>query len=373
MAGVYIHIPFCKKACHYCDFHFTTNLSRIEEMSESLVKELELRKDYLRINEVDTIYFGGGTPSILSSNSLGKLLEKVFTIFPGEKHEITLEANPDDLNPSKLRDWRSIGIDRLSVGIQSFQDEILQAYNRSHTGEESRKAIEISRKAGFEKFSLDLIYGYPHKDHSLWEKDLDEAFQIDPGHLSAYGLTIEPKTTFGNWSRKGDFTPADEDFIAEQFEFLQDRAEKFGYVHYEISNFGKPGQFALHNANYWLGKPYLGIGPSAHSFDGTNRGFNPSSNPIYIKKIALGESPFVVEPLNTADHINELILTGLRTIWGLDTESLKQKFSTDLLGLKKHKILSLESQGLLNVSGNILSLTRKGKLLADGIAAELFL
>lgn len=373
MAGVYIHIPFCKKACHYCDFHFTTNLLGIDEMTESLIIELELRKDYLPNREVDTIYFGGGTPSILSSKMLGRLLEKVDTIFPGKKQEITLESNPDDLSPSKLRDWKSIGIDRLSVGIQSFQDEILHAYNRSHTAEESKKAIEISRRAGFEKFSLDLIYGYPHTNHGLWEKDLNEAFEIDPGHLSAYALTIEPKTTFGNWTKKGNFKPAEEEFIAEQFEYLQDRAEKSGYIQYEISNFGKSGQFGLHNSNYWLGKPYLGIGPSAHSFDGINRGFNPPSNPNYMKKIASGEPPFVLENLDRSDHMNELILTGLRTIWGLDTESLRQKFGQDLLTSKVHKISNLESQGLLKVNGKILSLTRKGQLLADGIAAELFL
>jgi oxygen-independent coproporphyrinogen III oxidase len=342
-------------------------------MIASLIMELELRKDYLPNKEVQTVYFGGGTPSILPTNQLGIIIDKIFSIFPGPKSEITLEANPDDLNPSKLNEWKSMGIDRLSLGIQSFQAEILRAYNRSHTAQESKKAIEIGRKAGFDKFSIDLIYGYPYRDHSIWKKDLQEAFQIDPGHISAYSLTIEPKTAFGNWTQKGSFKPADEEFIAEQFEFLQAKADISGYIQYEISNFGRPGKFALHNSNYWLGQPYLGIGPSAHSFNGTNRGFNPPSNTKYTKTINLGITPFVLEPMGHTDHINELILTRLRTIWGLDTESLKQKFGTDLMETKNHKIASLESHGLLKVNGKILSLTRKGQLLADGIAAELFI
>lgn len=341
-------------------------------MIESLVKELDLRKSYLSGEEVDTVYFGGGTPSLLQESHLKKILEKIFTLFPGKKSEITLEANPDDLNQKSLFAWKSLGIDRLSLGVQSFQEEILRAYNRAHTAEESKKAIQLARKAGFEKFSFDLIYGFPHHNHELWEKDLAEALTLDPGHISAYALTIEPKTAFGNWTQKGNFLPASEDFIAEEFEWLQEQLSNSGYIQYEISNFAKPGQFAIHNSNYWTGEPYLGLGPSAHSFDGENRGYNPSSNPAYVRSIDSGKVPFIPENLDPSERINERILTGLRTIWGLDLEVLNKKYDCDLFGLQKNKIEKFEKSGLLEVKGKILSLTGRGQLLADSIATELF-
>jgi oxygen-independent coproporphyrinogen-3 oxidase len=342
-------------------------------MTECLLLELELRKGYLSGHQVDTMYFGGGTPSLLPLEGLERLLEKIFAIFPGKKSEVTLEANPDDLSPERLRQWKGMGIDRLSLGIQSFQEEILRAYNRIHTATESKYSIELARKAGFEKFSIDLIYGYPHSDHSLWEKDLTEALFLDPGHISAYALTIEPKTAFGYRTRKGSFRPADEDFVAEQFEWLQEQTDRAGYIQYEISNFGREGHFAVHNSHYWLGKPYLGIGPSAHSFDGENRGYNPPSNPVYSKNIQAGRLPFLVEPLSPSDRINEKILTGLRTIWGLDAEELLRKFHYDLIEIKKDQIKNFEDQGWLEVRGKTLSLTRRGQLLADSIASELFI
>lgn len=341
-------------------------------MTDSLIKELELRKDYLKGEAVETVYFGGGTPSLLPVSHLESILRKIDQLFPGTKSEITLEANPDDLAQEKLAGWKSLGIDRLSLGIQSFHDQILQEYNRAHTAKESQTAIDLARKAGFEKFSMDLIYGFPHDDHSLWKSDLSRALELDPGHISAYALTVEPKTALGNWTKKGKFKPADEDFVAEQFEWLQEQTDRFGYIQYEISNFGKPGQFALHNTNYWLGNTYLGIGPSAHSFDGVDRGFNPSSNPAYIKAIQSGNIPFVIEPLDPTEQVNEKILTCLRTIWGLDTELVMAQFELDILKEKNQEILFLTKQGWLITRGNTLSLTRKGQLLADSIASELF-
>lgn len=341
-------------------------------MTEALIKELELRKEYLKAEAVETVYFGGGTPSLLSVNQLESILGKIDQLFPGTKSEITLEANPDDLAQEKLAGWKSLGIDRLSLGIQSFHDQILKEYHRAHTAKESQQAIELARKAGFEKFSIDLIYGFPHDDHSLWKSDLSQALNLDPGHISAYALTVEPKTVLGNWTKKGKFKPADEDFVAEQFEWLQEQTDRFGYVQYEISNFGKPGQFALHNTNYWMGSSYLGIGPSAHSFDGVDRGFNPSSNPVYVKAICSGQIPFVIEPLEPVDQINEKILTSLRTIWGLNMNLIKDQFDVDIRTEKKQEILSLEKQGWLITQGNTLSLSRKGQLLADSIASELF-
>ena len=254
MAGLYIHIPFCKQACHYCDFHFSTNLQLLSPVVESIVLEMELRKDYLKGESVDTVYFGGGTPSLLPAAALEQILDQVARIFPGKKLEITLEANPDDLDPNSLATWKSLGIDRLSLGIQSFQDEILKAYNRAHNAQQAKQAIQLGRSAGFEKFSIDLIYGFPHANHDLWKKDLKEALLLDPGHLSAYSLTLEPKTTFGNWAKKGRFIPAEEEFVAQQFEWLQEQCDQAGYQQYEISNFSRPDQAAIHNSNYWKNK-----------------------------------------------------------------------------------------------------------------------
>ncbi|MFL0684358.1 MAG: radical SAM family heme chaperone HemW [Algoriphagus aquaeductus] len=373
MAGIYIHIPFCRQACHYCDFHFTTNLGKMNELTEAILIEIEQRKDYLNGAAVETVYFGGGTPSLLPEVQLERILEKIFTFFPGKKTEITLEANPDDLNEKKINHWKSMGIDRLSLGIQSFQQEILKAYNRAHSADEAKKAIELGRKGGFEKFSIDLIYGFPHPDHHLWKKDLEEALRQDPGHISAYALTVEPKTVLGNWTKKGKFTPAEEDFTAEQFEWLQEQTDKAGYVQYEISNFGKPNQFAVHNTSYWKGIPYLGLGPSAHSFNGVERGFNPSSNPAYVKMLLSGSSPFQVDPMDRTDQFNEEILTGLRTIWGIDLDDLLHRYQVDLRTIKSTTIHKLEKEGWLLAQGNHLSLSRRGKLLADTIALELFI
>ncbi len=373
MAGLYIHIPFCKQACHYCDFHFSTNLHLMEVMMDSITVELKLRKDYLKGEAVDTVYFGGGTPSLVPAESLGKILDQIAQLFPGRKQEVTLEANPDDLNPQALANWKSLGIDRLSLGIQSFQDQILKAYNRAHTSKEATQAIQLARAAGFEKFSIDLIYGYPHTDHQLWKLDLEEALRLDPGHLSAYSLTIEPKTTFGNWTKKGKFSPAEDEFVAQQFEWLQERCDKAGYLQYEISNFSRPNQAAIHNSNYWKRSPYLGIGPSAHSFDGSSRGFNPSSNASYTKALSAGALPFVLEQLTPTESINEEILTGLRTQWGLDTGSLADRYHLDILEIKKGPISKLTELGMIHTLGKTLTLTRKGQLLADSIASDIFI
>ena len=373
MAGLYIHIPFCKQACHYCDFHFSTNLQLMEVMMDSITVELNLRKDYLKGEAVDTVYFGGGTPSLVPAEYLEKILDQIAQLFPGRKQEVTLEANPDDLNPQALANWKSLGIDRLSLGIQSFQDQILKAYNRAHTSKEATQAIQLARAAGFEKFSIDLIYGYPHTDHQLWKLDLEEALRLDPGHLSAYSLTIEPKTTFGNWTKKGKFSPAEDEFVAQQFEWLQERCDKAGYLQYEISNFSRPNQAAIHNSNYWKRSPYLGIGPSAHSFDGSSRGFNPSSNASYTKALSAGSLPFVLEQLTPTESINEEILTGLRTQWGLDTGSLADRYHLDILEIKKGPISKLTELGMIHTLGKTLTLTRKGQLLADSIASDIFI
>lgn len=334
---------------------------------------MELRKNYLSEQPVETVYFGGGTPSLMTERHLEFLLEKIQKTFPSDWKEVTLEANPDDLSAENLRMWKNAGIDRLSLGIQSFQEEVLRFYNRAHSAKEAKEALWRGRDAGFEKFSIDLIYGFPHTDHSIWEKDLEEALQQDPGHISAYSLTVEPQTALGKWTAKGKFSPAEEDFVAEQFEWLQEQTDKAGYIHYEISNFGKHNQFALHNTNYWKGIPYLGLGPSAHSFDGKSRGSNPPSNPGYLKTLESGKIPFQTESTSAEDRINDRILTGLRTIWGISPAELEAEFGVDLLKIRGKVIEKLESQDWIRWDGNVLSLTKKGMLLADSIAAELFL
>lgn len=373
MAGIYIHIPFCRQACHYCDFHFSTNLNRMDQLVSAIGQEIELRKEYLQGQTIETVYFGGGTPSLLSEKNLEFILDKIRQNFTSDLKEVTLEANPDDLSDINLKIWKNLGIDRLSLGIQSFQEEVLRFYNRAHSSKEALEAISRGRNAGFEKFSIDLIYGFPHLDHSFWKMDLEEALRQDPGHISAYSLTVEPKTALGKWTEKGQFQPAEEDFIAEQFEWLQEQSEQAGYIQYEISNFGKSGQFALHNTNYWKGVPYLGLGPSAHSFDRKTRGYNPSTNSGYIKSLETGKIPFQIEPSTLEDQINDRILTGLRTIWGLSPSTLSREFGIDLLQCKAREIDKLENQGWLVWDGKSLSLTKRGMLLADSIAAELFI
>lgn len=345
----------------------------MDQLVTAIGTEIGLRKHFLQDQTIETVYFGGGTPSLLSEKHLGFLLDAIRGNFRLDLKEVTLEANPDDLSEKNLNLWKSLGIDRLSLGIQSFQEEVLRFYNRAHSAKEALEAIALGRKSGFEKFSLDLIYGFPHDDHSVWKKDLAEALRQDPGHISAYSLTVEPKTALGKWAEKGRFQPAGEDFVAEQFEWMQEQCDKAGYVQYEISNFGKPGQFALHNANYWKGIPYLGLGPSAHSFDGKNRGANPSTNPGYLKALGSGKIPFEPEICTLEDQVNDRILTGLRTIWGLSPADLAGEFGIDLWQAKSAAIKKLESQGWLDWDGKTLSLTKRGMLLADSIAAELFI
>lgn len=374
MSGIYIHIPFCKQACHYCDFHFSTNTNSTVEMSAMICRELEMRKNYLGFGSpIESIYFGGGTPSLLPTQQIEKILDQVHKHFSLNLKEVTLEANPDDLNDKKLKDLRTLGVDRLSIGIQTFDAGILKFYNRAHTAEESLKAITLAKAAGFQKLSIDLIYGFPSENHDIWKRDLEIALMQDPGHISSYCLTVEPKTALGKWEKKGIYTPSTDDFAAEQFEMLCRQLEKAGYIQYEISNFGKSGEFALHNTNYWLGVPYLGVGPSAHAFDGKIRGSNISNNAVYIKKLKGNELPFTEEATSPIDTANDYILTSLRTIWGLDLEYIQKSLGFDLTQIKRKETELLFNENLLLRENNRLLLTAKGKLLADSIAASLFL
>lgn len=373
MAGLYFHIPFCKQACHYCDFHFSTNTSALPRMVAAICRELELRKDYLAGETIKTIYFGGGTPSLLPAAGLEAIFDSVYkhyTVAP--QAEITLEANPDDLMPAKLRELKQLSVNRLSIGTQSFHGEHLRFMNRAHNSEEALASIREAQQAGFNNISIDLIYGMPAPDHSLWRQDLAQLFALPVQHVSCYALTVEPQTVLGNWTKKGKFKPAEDEFTAQQFEIMLAEMQAHGFIQYEISNFCQPGFESKHNSSYWQGVNYLGIGPSAHSFNGTSRQFNVAHNFQYLEALEKNELPFTLEELSLEDRANEYLLTTLRTIWGSDLGYLKNQFGLDLLVSQEKYLAELQQKNLAEITGNKLKLTNAGKLLADQIALDLF-
>lgn len=374
MAGIYIHIPFCRQACHYCDFHFSTNLANTSLLVTEICRELVLRKSYFPENtQVESLYFGGGTPSLLPAKEIHKIMQTVHHNYDCQLKEVTLEANPDDLEEEKLEAYLQIGINRLSIGIQSFNEDVLDFYNRSHNAVQSRSAIQKARSAGFKTVTMDLIYGYPYHDHSIWHQDLEQTLALAPEHISAYCLTIEPNTALGVWEKKGKFNAASEDFQAEQFEILQQTLRPAGFIQYEISNFARNNAFSLHNSNYWKGVPYLGIGPAAHSFDGQHRGYNVANNHQYLKLLQSNQLPFEETRLSREDRINEYLLTSLRTIWGTDTVFLKEKHGWDMLSERKSVLENFQSQGLILMGEQSITLSERGKLLADYLASKLFI
>ncbi|HEX8059949.1 MAG TPA: radical SAM family heme chaperone HemW [Cyclobacteriaceae bacterium] len=373
MAGIYVHIPFCSKACHYCDFHFSTNLDLREGMVNSIVKEIAMQKGYLGGEEISTIYFGGGTPSLMGKESLLKIIKEIKAhnnLIPDT--EITLEANPDDLDEKKLHNLRSIGINRLSIGVQSFRDDVLKFFNRSHNSSQSVTSVNTARSAGFDNISIDLIYGIPNQDNEAWRAGIQEALSLRPEHISAYSLTIEERTVFGKWKASNKLMPMNEELVAQQFEMLMDILTQKGYDHYEISNFSLPDFHSRHNSSYWRGTRYLGVGPSAHSYDGRSRQFNVSNNSTYIRKIESGEVPFEREVLTREDKINEYFFIGLRTAAGCNLDFLMEEYAFGLSDEQENYIEQLVELGTADFNGHILKLTNKGKLLADKIASDLF-
>jgi oxygen-independent coproporphyrinogen-3 oxidase len=375
---LYLHIPFCKQACHYCDFHFSTNLTQKSALVDALCAEIARQKNYLPHQPLETIYFGGGTPSLLTESELVQIFDTIhaqFTVSPGA--EITLEANPDDLSLEKLQLLRRY-VNRLSIGIQTFDEATLRWMNRAHTATEAEACVGLAREAGFENLSVDLIYGIPNRDESLWKIDLQKVIALNVPHLSAYALTIEPDTAFGRWQQKGKLPPADETLAAEQFEELTSALTESGYAHYEISNFarhrdGRDGQYARHNTAYWQRRPYLGIGPSAHSYNGHSRQYNVANNARYIAQIQQGKLPAEVEQLTRADQVNEYLLTGLRTQWGCSLTELNTLLGTDFAQTQSRDLATLYASGWLTRSDDRLLLTQAGKLFADRVAATLFL
>ena len=371
MSGIYIHIPFCKQKCYYCDFHFSVSLLRKDALLQSITKELELRKEEIT-QKIETIYLGGGTPSILSMDEINSILETVYRNYDViETPEITLEANPDDLNLEKIKELATSRINRLSIGIQSFFDEDLQFMNRAHTAKEAMDCLSSAIKR-FDNITIDLIYGIPNMSNQRWKENLDIVFKLNIPHISAYALTVESKTALANFIKKGKYPPLDEDQAKQHFEILSERTKDSNYIAYEISNFGKENYFSKHNTSYWKGKHYLGIGPSAHSYNGKTRSWNVANNAKYIKAIQQNTLPLETEELSKNDQFNEMIMTGLRTIWGVSMEQIEKDF-----GLSFRENLILKSQKYINnqtlqLKNNTLLITEKGKFLADGIAADLF-
>ena len=373
MSGIYIHIPFCKQACHYCDFHFSTNLKKKEEMVLALAKEIQLRKNEFQDEIVETIYFGGGTPSILSIEDLRFLIDEVYKNYKVvENPEITVEANPDDLTENRIIELSKNKVNRLSIGIQSFFEDDLKMMNRAHNVEEAKKCLEIATQY-FDNISIDLIYGVPEMSNEKWLQNIETALSFNVPHISSYALTVEPKTALHSFIQKGIIPQPDDEVAQEHFHILVDKLSENGFIHYELSNFGKENYFSKNNSSYWLGKKYIGIGPSAHSYDGKNRGWNVSNNSLYIKSIQENKLPIEIENLTKTDRYNEYIMTGLRTIWGVSLERIEQEFGKTYLDYLNQQAAKFIEDHLLFVDDNILRTTKKGKFLSDGIASDLFL
>ncbi|WP_293870047.1 radical SAM family heme chaperone HemW [Flavobacterium sp.] len=389
MSGIYIHIPFCKQACHYCDFHFSTSMKKKDEMVLALAKEIQMRKNELlecaRSDKevVETIYFGGGTPSILEIADLRLLIDTVFKNYNVvENPEITIEANPDDLISNVLssrvqsrdfyQDYRALGINRLSIGIQSFFEDDLKLMNRAHNSAEAKKCLEIATQY-FDNISIDLIYGVPGMSNKKWLKNIETALSFNVPHISSYALTVEPKTALHSFIQKGIIPKPDDEVAQEHFNLLVDKLEENGFIHYELSNFGKENYFSKNNSSYWLGKKYIGIGPSAHSYNGISRSWNVTNNSLYLKSLAQNKLPSETEILTKTDRYNEYVMTGLRTIWGVSLDKIEKEFGKSYLDYLNQQAAKYIDDHLLFVDNNVLRTTKNGKFLSDGIASDLFL
>jgi oxygen-independent coproporphyrinogen-3 oxidase len=377
LAGIYIHIPFCKQACNYCNFHFSTSLQLKDELIAAMIKEIHLvteKANHSSEKELcETIYFGGGTPSLLSIKELNNILASLYSKFEIAKDaEITLEANPDDITAEKLQLWKKAGINRLSVGVQSFLDQELVWMNRAHSSADSLRCIDEIKNAGFSDYSIDLIYGSPLLNNQDWLNTIETVINKNIPHISCYALTVEPKTALHKMIAQNKKESVDAEKQAEQFVLLMNQMEQAGYEHYEISNFSKPGKRSKHNSSYWQGKKYYGFGPAAHSYDGIKRKWNVSNNALYIQSLKKNSIPSEEETLTSTQSINEYIMTSLRTLEGLDLEKINSLFGTNHVNqlLNASKIY-IQSEKIIQ-QNNRLILTKQGKLFADGIAADLF-
>lgn len=382
MAGIYIHIPFCKQACHYCDFHFSTTLKNKTQLVEALAIELKLRKNELKNQSINTIYFGGGTPSLLTVEELHFLIDTVYKNYTVSQHpEITLEANPDDLIKSSasvntksktiFEAYRHIGINRLSIGIQSFFEDDLKLMNRAHNANEAKTCLDEATKH-FNNISIDLIYGIQGMSNKQWLENIEIALSYKIPHISSYALTVEPKTALASFIKKGIIDDVDDEQANAQFHLLKERLKKSNFIHYELSNFGKEGYFSKNNSAYWQGKSYLGIGPSAHSYNGKQRSWNVKNNSKYISSIKKNNLPLEIETLSITDRYNEYVMTGLRTIWGISLATVQTEFGTVFKTYLLEQAQIFINQHLLYIDDTHLRVTKEGQFLSDGIASELF-
>lgn len=374
MAGIYVHIPYCRHKCNYCNFYSLASTKYRGELFLAFLREMELQQHYLDSEPVETIYFGGGTPSLLKLGELESLIagiHKCFSVTAGA--EVTLEANPDDLTVLKLREFKKSGVNRLSIGIQSFNDNDLKFLKRRHSGDQAKDCITLARYAGFYNLSIDLIYGIPTLDGNGWESNLHRATESGITHISAYALTVEDKTPLSHHIQQGRLPGIDDEKQLEHFKILTAILRERGYEHYEISNFCKPGMYSKHNTSYWQGKKYLGIGPSAHSYNGTSRQWNVANLGLYISGLKNGKVPFDGEILTTAQHYNEYIMTSLRTMWGCDLDLIRSKFGTGFAAQALSDARRFLENGMLVQHAQKLHLTDKGLFHADGIASAFFM
>ena len=374
MAGIYIHVPFCKQKCNYCNFHFSTKQDNVEELVSGMIIELDQRKSYLKTKKIDSIYFGGGTPSIIDVKHIINIIEKIYSLFDVKKTaEITMEFNPDDIKKEKLNKLRQAGINRLSIGIQSFNNEDLIFMNRSHNAKEAISSIKLAKECGFNNMSIDLIYGVQNQTDKTWKKSLNQMFELEIDHFSAYALTVEPDTKLNYLIKKKRVQPTSELKAENHFKILQEESLKMGYEQYEISNFCRKNKFAQHNTSYWKDKAYLGIGPSAHSYNGKSRRWNISNNLKYITLINNSEKYFDEEKLSPTQKYNEYTLTSLRTIWGVSLDYLENNFDQHIVShFKKNARKWIDNKNIILGKNNV-RLTNKGMLFADAISSDLFI
>lgn len=371
MAGIYLHIPFCRKLCYYCDFYHVISKDDNSLFISALKKEADLRSNYLAGNTVSTIYLGGGTPSVLTVKEIGSVLDHLRNCFSVDKeYEITIELNPDDVTIDYLKGLADTGINRVSLGVQSWRDEDLKMMNRRHTAAQAHDALVNLSEAGFSNISVDLIYGIPGMETGEWASSLDKTLSFDIKHLSAYHLTIEPGTVFNRMKEKGSLIEIDEDESTAEFNILLEKTGSAGFINYEISNFGKPGYFSIHNTNYWKQVPYLGLGPSAHSFNGYSRQWNVKDLKKYIKAINSGQLLFEKEELDIKTKFNEYVMTSLRTMWGIDLEYIEKIFEKEGYDYIVNLSGKFIDYGLMKQDNKNLMLTNQGKMISDNIISE---
>ena len=372
---IYLHIPFCKQKCSYCNFHFSTSFSLKDEMLSAIKKEIQLRHNELENKTLKSLYFGGGTPSVLSVDEIKSLIDEIQKYFSFDENiEITLESNPDDLNKNFLEELSKTEVNRLSIGTQSFYDEDLKLMNRAHNASEAESSIKRAQDFGLVNISIDLIYGSPTSNFEIWKDNLSKTIELQVPHVSSYALTVEPKTALEKWIENGKIRSPEETEQNQEFYYMKDFLKDNGFDHYEISNFGKPGFHSKHNSAYWKSEPYLGIGPSAHSYNGhLERSWNIANNPIYIKNLNQNILPIEKEILTEKDRFNEMIMIGLRTIWGVDLNKINQNFSSEVIDYLNQEIKSKIESGILEIENNYLKIPEKHWFLADGIASDLFI